>query len=118
MKSIATRRIVAAAAVLATASLALSACAGTADSASGQKVTLKLVAADYGTGPADTSQKYWEDVASAFHKANPSITVKVQTINWNDFDTQVQTMVQNKQYPDVTEGDYYTTYAKEGLLYP
>ena len=47
-----------------------------------------------------------------------TITVNVQTINWNDFDNQVQTMVQNKQYPDITEGDYFANYAQEGLLYP
>jgi multiple sugar transport system substrate-binding protein len=79
--------------------------------------TLRLVAADYGTGPANSSSKYWGAIATAFHKANPSITVKVQIINWNDFDTQVGTMVQNKQYPDITEGDYFANYAQEGLLY-
>jgi multiple sugar transport system substrate-binding protein len=79
--------------------------------------TLSLVVADYGTGPADTSQKYWQAIADDFHAANPDITVKVQTINWNDFDTKVQTMVQNRQYPDITEGDYFSNYAQEGLLY-
>src|SRR4029450_7367388 len=78
---------------------------------------LNLVVADYGTGPADTSQKYWQGIADDFHAVNPSITVKVQTINWNDFDTKVQTMVQNHQYPDITEGDYFSSYAQEGLLY-
>jgi multiple sugar transport system substrate-binding protein len=78
---------------------------------------LNLVAADYGTGPSDTSQTYWQTIADAFHAANPAITVKVQTINWNDFDTKVQTMVQNRQYPDITEGDYFSNYAQEGLLY-
>ena len=79
--------------------------------------TLNLVAADYGTGPADTSQKYWQTIADDFHAANPTITVNVQTINWNDFDSKVQTMVQNRQYPDITEGDYFASYAEEGLLY-
>jgi multiple sugar transport system substrate-binding protein len=78
---------------------------------------LTLVAADYGTGPADSSQKYWQTIADDFHAANPTITVSVQTVNWNDFDTKIQTMVQNRQYPDVTEGDYFSNYAKEGLLY-
>ncbi|MBW4021536.1 MAG: extracellular solute-binding protein [Proteobacteria bacterium] len=78
---------------------------------------LNLVAADYGTGPSDTSQAYWQKIADAFHAANPSITVKVQTVNWNDFDTKIQTMVQNRQYPDITEGDYFANYAQEGLLY-
>jgi multiple sugar transport system substrate-binding protein len=27
-------------------------------------------------------------------------------------------MVQNKQYPDITEGDYFSNYAQDGLLYP
>ena len=79
--------------------------------------TLSLVAADYGNGPADASQKYWQTIADDFHAANPGITVSVQTINWNDFDTKVQTMVQNQQYPDITEGDYFPNYAQEGLLY-
>jgi multiple sugar transport system substrate-binding protein len=78
---------------------------------------LNLVVADYGTGPADTSQLYWQKIADDFHVVNPTITVKVQTINWNDFDTKVQTMVQNREYPDITEGDYFSNYAQEGLLY-
>jgi multiple sugar transport system substrate-binding protein len=78
---------------------------------------LNLVAADYGTGPSDTSQIYWQTIADAFHAANPTITVKVQAVNWNDFDTKIQTMVQNRQYPDITEGDYFSNYAQEGLLY-
>jgi multiple sugar transport system substrate-binding protein len=107
-----------AAACLATA-MALTACgsSGKSSGSSSGSTTLKLVAADYGTGPSNTSQTYWQGIADAFHKANPTITVKVQTINWNDFDNQVQTMVQNKQYPDITEGDYFANYAQEGLLY-
>jgi multiple sugar transport system substrate-binding protein len=91
---------------------------GSASGSSGGKVTLKLVAADYGTGPSNASKQYWDGIAKAFHAANPSITVNVTTINWNNFDNQVQTMVQNHQYPDITEGDYFSSYAQEGLLYP
>jgi len=80
-------------------------------------VTLSFVGADYGTGPANSSQKYWEGIAADFKVANPNITVNVQTINWNDFDNKVKTMVQNKQYPDVMEGDYFPDYAQSGLLY-
>jgi multiple sugar transport system substrate-binding protein len=86
-------------------------------SGGGAPVTLNFVGADYGTGPANSTQKYWDGIASDFHAANPSITVKVQTINWNDFDNRVKTMVQNKQYPDVMEGDYFPDYAQSGLLY-
>ena len=106
---------------LATAAvLALGACSSSksgSGSGSGGSVSLKLVAADYGTGPANSSQKYWDGIANAFHAKNPKITVHVQTINWNDFDTQVQTMVQNHSQPDITEGDYFANYAQEGLLF-
>ena len=105
-------------ALSAAAVLALGACSSSkSGSSSGGAVSLKLVAADYGTGPANSSQKYWDGIANAFHAQNPKITVKVQTINWNDFDNQVQTMVQNHQLPDITEGDYFANYAQEGLLY-
>jgi multiple sugar transport system substrate-binding protein len=104
---------------VAAAALAISGCSssGGSNSSSNGKVTLKLVAADYGTGPSNASQKYWQGIADDFHKQNPKITVKVTTINWNDFDNQVQTLIQNHQYPDITEGDYFSTYAQEGLLY-
>jgi multiple sugar transport system substrate-binding protein len=93
-----------------------SANAGTASKASGS-VTLKLVVADYGTGPANTSTKYWQGIVTAFEKKNPSIKVAITDVAWPHFDQQVQTMVQNKNYPDITEGDYFSAYAQQGLLY-
>jgi multiple sugar transport system substrate-binding protein len=108
---------------LATAALAAgavaaggSASARTASKASGS-VTLKLVVADYGTGASNTSAKYWGNIVKAFEKQNPSIKVDVTDISWTHFDSQVQTMVQNKNYPDITEGDYFSAYAQQGLLY-
>jgi multiple sugar transport system substrate-binding protein len=99
------------------AALALSACGGSSGSSSGGPTTLKLVVADYGTGPSNASATYWQGIADAFHAAHPDITVKVTSIAWTQFDQQVQTMVQNKQYPDITEGDYFSNYAQDGLLY-
>jgi multiple sugar transport system substrate-binding protein len=103
------------------AMLAVNGCGGSSSSGSGgsgQNVTLKLVAADYGTGSSNTSAKYWQGIVNAFHKANPSINVKITVVPWTDFDSQVQTMIQNHDYPDVTEGDYFSAYAQQGLLYP
>lgn len=111
------RRWAAVTVVSAMTALGLAACGSSGGGAGGGKNTLNLVAADYGTGPANSSQKYWQGIADDFHKANPSITVKVKTVNWNDFDNQIQTAVQNKQQPDITEGDYFANYAQEGLLY-
>jgi multiple sugar transport system substrate-binding protein len=109
------------AALAAAAALALAACSSGGGSssggASGGSTTLKLVVADYGTGPSNASAKYWDGIVTAFEKANPDIKVNVTSIPWTNFDQQVQTMIQNKQYPDITEGDYFSNYAQDGLLY-
>jgi len=113
-----TRRL-SGAALAATAALALAACSsgGSSPGASGGTTTLKLVVADYGTGPSNASLKYWDGIVSAFEAAHSDIKVNVTSIAWTNFDQQVQTMIQNKQYPDITEGDYFSNYAQDGLLY-
>jgi multiple sugar transport system substrate-binding protein len=119
-------RLIAAAAAGAAALVALAACgsssssgasAGPAGGSSGGAVTLQFYGADYGTGPANSTTKYWQDVATAFHAANPGITVNVQTVNWNDFPAKVSTLIQNKQYPDILEGNPAPPYAQSGLIY-
>jgi multiple sugar transport system substrate-binding protein len=114
-------RRISGAALAATAALALAACSSGTSSGgsggSGSTTTLKLVVADYGTGPSNASAKYWAGIVTAFEKVHPDIKVNVTSIAWTNFDQQVQTMIQNKQYPDITEGDYFSNYAKDGLLY-
>ena len=122
------RKRLSAMAIALAAGLGLAACGSSGHSGGGSgssgsgggggSVTLKLVAADYGTGPSNTSSKYWGAIAKAFHKANPTISVKVTVVPWTNFDSEIQTMVQNHNYPDVTEGDYFSDYAQQGLLYP
>jgi multiple sugar transport system substrate-binding protein len=117
-----TSRIAGGLALASAAALALAACSssggGSSAGSSGGTTTLKLVVADYGTGPSNTSSKYWATIVSAFEAAHSNIKVNVTTIPWTNFDSQVQTMVQNKNYPDITEGDYFSNYAQDGLLYP
>ena len=111
-------RRISGAALAATAALALAACSSSGSSGGGSgATTLKLVVADYGTGPSNASAKYWDGIVTAFEKVHPDIKVNVTSIAWTNFDQQVQTMIQNKQYPDITEGDYFSNYAKDGLLY-
>jgi multiple sugar transport system substrate-binding protein len=98
--------------------LALAGCgSGRGGSASGG-TTLTFFGADYGTGPANSTAKYWKAIAAAFHRANPGITVSVQTVDWTDFPDKVQTLVQNKQFPDILEGDTAPQFAQSHLLYP
>ena len=114
-------RRISGAALAATAALTLAACSSGGSSGgssgSGSTTTLKLVVADYGTGPSNASAKYWDGIVTAFEKVHPDIKVNVTSIAWTNFDQQVQTMIQNKQYPDITEGDYFSNYAQDGLLY-
>ena len=113
-------RRISGAALAATAALALAACSSGSSSggSSGSgTTTLKLVVADYGTGASNASAKYWDGIVTAFEKVHPDIKVNVTSIAWTNFDQQVQTMIQNKQYPDITEGDYFSNYAQDGLLY-
>jgi multiple sugar transport system substrate-binding protein len=116
------RSLIGAVAIAAAAALAVSGCSssggGNKGSGGGGSVTLKLVVADYGTGPSNTSSKFWQGVINDFEAQNSNIKVKVTAINWNDYDSQVQTLLQNKQIPDITEGDYNAKYAQDGLLYP
>jgi multiple sugar transport system substrate-binding protein len=115
-------RLMAAAAIGAAALAAVAGCgssSGSSSSASSNgKVTLTFFGADYGTGPSNSTTKYWDAIATAFHQAHPNITVNVQTVNWTDFPTKSATLIQNKQYPDIMEGNPAPPYAQSGLIYP
>lgn len=115
-------RLIAAASIGAAALAAIAGCGsssntGSSGSSSGA-VTLTFFGADYGTGPSNSTTQYWDAIASAFHKAHPSITVNVQTVDWTDFPTKSATLIQNKQYPDIMEGNPAPPYAQSGLIYP
>src|SRR5713101_5131211 len=115
-------RLMAAAAIGAAALAAMAGCgssSGSSSTGSGNgAVTLKFFGADYGTGPSNSTTLYWNSVAAAFHKAHPSITVNVQTVDWTDFPAKSATLIQNKQYPDIMEGNPAPPYAQSGLIYP
>ncbi|MFF2727625.1 extracellular solute-binding protein [Streptomyces sp. NPDC058008] len=93
---------------------ALSGCGS--DKGSGD-VTLRLVAADYGTGADDSSKKYWDDVTGKFEKANPGIRVEVTVHSWKDVDREVARMVKDGRAPDIAQIGAYADYAKAGELY-
>ncbi|MFD5646688.1 extracellular solute-binding protein, partial [Streptomyces anulatus] len=92
----------------------LSACGGDAEAGD---VTLKLVAADYGTGPENSSEKYWSGVAAGFEKEHPGIKVDVTVLHWKDVDREVAEMVKAGDAPDIAQIGAYADYAKAGKLY-
>jgi multiple sugar transport system substrate-binding protein len=115
------KRLFAAAAVVGVAALlAASACGSSSSgSSNGGPVTLHVFGADYSTGPGSQSTTaFWKDVAAAFHKQHPNITVDVSTVVWTQFPDKVKTLIQNRQYPDILEGNPAPPYAAEGLIYP
>jgi multiple sugar transport system substrate-binding protein len=120
-------RLIAAAAIGTAALAAVAACSSSSSSSTGSgasssggssPVTLSFFGADYGTGPSNSTTLYWKAVAAAFHQQYPNITVNVQTVNWTDFPTKSAALIQNKQYPDIMEGNPAPPYAQSGLIYP
>ncbi len=90
---------------------------GSAGSAEDGDVTLKLVAADYGDSEANSSQKYWDDLAQRYEKEHPGVRIDVSVYSWSDVDAKVREMVDAGEAPDIAQGGAYADYAAKGLLY-
>ncbi|MCD9142989.1 ABC transporter substrate-binding protein [Streptomyces albireticuli] len=99
----------------ATAALApaLTACGSEASGAT----TLKLVAADYGDKPGNSSKKYWDALAREFHEKNSKIKVDVEVYSWNEVDKKVAEMVAAGKAPDLAQIGAYADFAAAGKLY-
>ncbi|MGW8888591.1 extracellular solute-binding protein [Streptomyces sp. NPDC055749] len=80
-------------------------------------VTLKFVAADYGTGAANSSKIYWNGLARKFEAAHPGIKVDVHVYAWKDVDREVSEMVEQDKAPDIAQIGAYADYAKRDKLY-
>ncbi|MGW7268557.1 ABC transporter substrate-binding protein [Streptomyces sp. NPDC054842] len=93
---------------------ALAGCGGSAGS---QDVTLRLVAADYGTSAADSSKKYWDRLVGKFEAKHPDIKVEVSVYSWNDVDRKVREMVDAGKAPDLAQIGAYADYAARDRLY-
>ncbi|MFF9567573.1 extracellular solute-binding protein [Streptomyces sp. NPDC014685] len=94
----------------------LAGCGGGGGSGS-EDVTLKLVAADYGTGPANSSEKYWNKIVKGFEASHPGIRVDVSVRPWKAIDREVAEMVKKGRAPDIAQIASYADYAKAGKLY-
>src|SRR5437762_11975368 len=81
---------------------------------SGDGASIKVVIADYSK---DNTRPFWQALSAAYTKQT-GIKVDLQVIDWNSIDQQVSTMIQNNQPPDVLNLNSFSSYAKDGLLYP
>jgi multiple sugar transport system substrate-binding protein len=75
--------------------------------------TITFIAAQY----SGLTQPYWQGLVKSFEAQNPGIKVNLEVVSWNDIGQKVDTLVANKQYPDILNDDNFSGYASEGLLY-
>ncbi|MEU9108320.1 extracellular solute-binding protein [Streptomyces xanthophaeus] len=81
------------------------------------EVTLRVVAADYGDNPQNSSASYWKDLSDKFEKAHPGIKVEVSVYSWSEVDAKVAAMVKAGKAPDIAQIGAYADYAADGKLY-
>ncbi|MFD5145054.1 ABC transporter substrate-binding protein [Streptomyces sp. NPDC058401] len=81
------------------------------------EVVLRIVAADYGDSPANSSEPYWKELAYGFEHAHPGVRVEVSVLSWNDVDAKVAEMVAAGHAPDIAQIGAYADYAADGKLY-
>ncbi|MDQ1720281.1 MAG: multiple sugar transport system substrate-binding protein [Pseudonocardiales bacterium] len=111
-------RTMALVATVAATTLAVTGCGGGTGSKSGgskdgKVSSIKLVAAEYSQ---DHTKAFWDQFAAAY-KQKYGINLDVQIVSWNDIAQQSTTMVQNGNPPDILNINYYSSYAKDNLLY-
>ena len=89
--------------------LSLAACG-----AKDEKVTLNVIAAEYGT----QTKAWWGTFETDFEAANQNIDLVVDVVSWNDIYTVVNTRISNNDAPDILNIDVFADYQADGLLLP
>ena len=90
--------------------LSLVACGG----GESEKVTLEVIAAQYGGKTAE----WWVGFEKDFEAANQNIDLVVDVVSWNDIYTVVNTRISNNDAPDILNIDVFADYQADGLLLP
>lgn len=99
------------------ATVMTAALSGCGDSQARGDVTLRVVAADYGNSPQNSSQKFWDRLAADFEAEHENIDVDVSVYNWDEVDARVADMVKHGNPPDVAQIGAYADYAAQERLY-
>lgn len=76
--------------------------------------TIQVVIAEYSK---DHTRPFWRGLADEYTRQTGA-KVDLQVIDWNSIDQQVSTMIQNGQPPDILNLNSFSSYARDGLLYP
>ena len=84
-------------AAIALSALALAGCAPSSGDSADGGTTLTF----WHNSTTGDGKKYWEDTAAAFEKANPGVTVEVQSLQNEEMDGKLQTALNSGDAPDV-----------------
>lgn len=80
----------------------------------GEKVTVNIIAAQYGQNTAE----WWVGFEKDFEEANENIDLVVDVVSWNDIYTAVNTRIANGEAPDILNIDVFADYQADDLLLP
>ncbi|GLI26700.1 sugar ABC transporter substrate-binding protein [Agromyces rhizosphaerae] len=116
MRGITRRTTVAAAALGAAATLALTACAG--GSTGGDELSDEPVTLTFTWWGNDTRHEITEQLIEVFEEQNPNITVEPQYTDWSGYWDKLSTSVAAGDIPDIIQMDekQLSTYAANGVL--
>jgi multiple sugar transport system substrate-binding protein len=96
------------------AAVVVAALAVACDRGAGGGPAITVVIAEYSK---DHTRPFWQALAEQYTKqGGPKVDLRI--IDWNSIDQQVSTMIQNNQPPDVLNLNSFSSYARDGLLYP
>lgn len=87
---------------------------GVAAYAEGEKVTVTMIAAQYGPKTGD----WWADFEAKFEESHSDIDLVVDVVSWNDIYTVVNTRLSNGNAPDLLNIDTFADYQADDLLLP
>ncbi|MFD4242083.1 extracellular solute-binding protein [Streptomyces sp. NPDC058525] len=110
-------RLAASGAALCLTAVTLTGCGAVGGLTGDNEVTLRVVAAEYGDNPQNSSATYWKSLAEDFEKTNPGINVEVSVYSWSEVDAKVAEMVKAGKAPDIAQIGAYADYAEAGKLY-
>ena len=85
-----------------------------APAADGDKATVTVIAAEYGT----KTKAWWADFVEKFNAANENINLVVEVVSWNDINPVVDTRIANGQQPDLLNTNIFAGWQADGLLLP
>ena len=79
-----------------------------------EKVTINVIAAQYGVQTAD----WWVGFEKDYEAAYENVDLVVDVVSWNDIYTVVNTRIANGEAPDVLNIDVFADYQADELLLP